>query len=221
VFANDGTWTSLPQADRDLIVQAAERARTGMLATLLEREQAAIAGMCKAGARVVNLGDAGRARMQHAVAPLLANLRNDPATRAAMAAIESLRATGSPHSLRCPAGTSTQQAALTGVFETTIRKSDKGAGVNGDFAESGADAIRLKLDLSDGRAVITQYYPTGPITGFDESYSLFKDIIKFEGTGEPAFVARWKLDGNRLRFTEVGGDPGDKFIWGRTWIKTR
>ena len=59
---------------------------------------------------MVNLGDDGRARMQQAVEPLLAKLRNDPATRDAMAEIESLRAGGSPHSLRCPAGTGTQQA---------------------------------------------------------------------------------------------------------------
>jgi hypothetical protein len=28
-----------------------------------------------------------------------------------------------------------------------------------------------------------------------------------------------KLEGRWLQFSEVGGEAGDKFIWGRTWIK--
>jgi len=220
VCADSEKWTSLPQADRDLIVQAADQARTGMLVALLEREQTSIEGMCKAGARMVNLGDDGRARMQQAIEPLLAKLRNDPATRDAIAQIESLRAGGTPHSVRCPAGTGTQQATLAGVFETTIRKAEKGSDVIPDWDESGAEAIKFRLELSDGRAVITEYYPTGPINGFDEGYTVFKDVIEFHGTGGGGFTARWNLDGPRLRFSEVGGNPGDKFVWGRTWIKT-
>ncbi|MBA3788576.1 MAG: TRAP transporter substrate-binding protein DctP, partial [Actinobacteria bacterium] len=96
VFAHNETWTSLPKADRDLIMQAAEQARTGMLVALLESEQTSIETICKAGARMVNLGDDGRARMQQALEPLLAKLQEDPATRDAMARIESLRAGGSP-----------------------------------------------------------------------------------------------------------------------------
>ena len=220
VFAHDATWTSLPQADRDLVVQAADQARTGMLVALLEHEQTSIEGMCKAGARMDNLGDDGRARMQQAVEPLLTKLHNDPATRDAMARIESLRAGGSPHSVRCPAGTGTQQASLTGVFETTIRKAEKGSDVLADWDESGAEAIKFRLDLSDGRAVITEYYPTDPITGFDEGYTVFKDVIEFHGSGGGGFTARWNLDGAQLHYSEVGGGPDDKFVWGRTWVKT-
>jgi TRAP-type transport system periplasmic protein len=218
VFANSKTWTSLPEADRDLISQAAEQARTGMLAELREREQTAIADICKAGARMVSLGDGGRARMQQAVVSLLAKLRNDPATRDTMAEIESLRAGGSRHSVRCPAGTGTQQATLTGVFETTIRKAEKDSQLLVEEWGSGAEAIKFRLELSDGRAVITEYLPTGPINGFNQGYSIFKDVVKFEGS--PGFTARWELDGNRLRFSDVAGPRGDQFVWGRTWIKT-
>jgi TRAP-type C4-dicarboxylate transport system substrate-binding protein len=219
VFADDEAWTSLPEGDRDLITQAAEQARTGMLVELLEREKRAIAGMCEAGARIVNLGDEGRARMQQAIESILAKLRNDPATRDAMAEIESLRAGGSPHNVRCPARADTQQATLTGEFETTIRKAEKDSHVLAEEWESGAEAIKFRLELSDGRAHIAEYLPTGPITGFDEDYTVFKDVIEFHGTGGGGFTARWKLDGNRLQFSEVGGEAGDKFVWGRTWIK--
>jgi TRAP-type C4-dicarboxylate transport system substrate-binding protein len=220
VFANDESWTSLPEADRDLILKAAEQARAGMLVALLEHEQAAIQGMCKAGARMVNLGDNGRARMQRATESLLAELRDDLATREAMAEIESLHAAGSPHGVHCPTGTGTQQSALTGVFETTLSKGDKGSDVYGEWETLGADSVKFRLELSDGRAVITEYWPAGPITGFDYPYSIYKDVIKFDGDDGPDMTARWQFDGNRLRFSEVGGEPGDKFVWGRTWIKT-
>lgn len=220
VLAHDETWTSMPEDDRDLITQAAERARAGMLVELVEREQTAIGSLCRGGTRMVDLGDEGRARMRQAVEPLLAELRSDPATRAAMAEIESLRADGSPHSIRCPAGTGTQQATLAGVFETTIRKAENGSdALVDDWADSGADAIRFRLDLSGGRAVITEDYPSGPIIGFDEGYSIFKDVIKFQGTGGPPFTARWELDGNRLLFSEISGAPDDQFVWGRAWIR--
>jgi TRAP-type transport system periplasmic protein len=221
VFANGKTWTSLPEADRDLITQAAEQARSGMLAELREREQTAIADLCKAGARMVDLGDDGRARMQHAVAPLLAKLREDPATRDATGEIESLADGGQPHRLRCPAHTGSQQAVLTGVFEATLRKTDKDSAVFSEWDEYNTDAVKFRLELSDGRAVITEYHPNGPINGFDQGYSIFKDVIKFDRrAGDPALSARWELDGNRLRFSDVDGPPGDKFVWGRTWIKT-
>ena len=48
----------------------------------------------------------------------------------------------------------------------------------------------------------------------------FKDVIEFQGSGGPPMTARWNLDGKRLRFTDVGGERGDQFVWGRTWIKT-
>jgi hypothetical protein len=104
-------------------------------------------------------------------------------------AIESLATGGRPHSLRCPARTGSQQAVLTGMFETTLRKTDKDSDVYGDWA--GADAIKLRLELADGRAVITEYAPSGRVNGFDYGYSIFKDVIKFEGTGGSPSSARW------------------------------
>lgn len=218
VFANNARWASLPRADRDLITRAAQQARTTMLAALPKLERTAMESLCKTGDRLVNIGDAAQARMQEAVLPLFAKLRNDPATSDAMAESEALR-TGSPHHVRCPPIASTQHSALTGVFEATERKTDKGASASGDFADVQAGAIKMRLELSGGRAVITFYLPDGPSPGYDEAYSIFKDVIKFQATDNP-FTARWKLDGNRLRFTDISGRPGDKFVWGRTWIKT-
>jgi TRAP-type transport system periplasmic protein len=217
MFANQEKWTSLPRADRDLITQAARQAGTSIYAAQPKSEETAMRALCKTGDRLVNIGDAAQARMQEAVLPLFAKLRNDPATSDAMAEIEALR-TGSPHQVRCPPIASTEHSALTGVFEATVHKTDKGAS-SSDFQDNGVDAIKMRLELSGGRAVITDYFPDGPLPAYDEAYSIFKDVIKFEAADNP-FTARWELDGNRLRFTDISGPPGDKFVWGRTWIKT-
>jgi hypothetical protein len=222
VFANNDTWTSLSQGDRELLQRAAARAHSGMRAALLEREHLAVAGLCRSGAKLINLGPDGQAQMRQAVEPLLAELRTNPATRDTMAEIAALRAGGSPHGLRCPAGPgTTQPAVLTGMYETTIRKAEKGSdALTQDWENSGADALKFRLELANGRAMITVDYPSGRIFGSDEAYSTFKDLIKLQPASSRAFTARWELDGDRLRFSDVDGQPDEKFVWGRTWIKT-
>src|SRR5262249_37419640 len=155
VFANDDSWTSLSRADRELVLQASARARTGMRAALLGREQLAVAGLCRTGARLIDLGPDGQARMRAAGEALLAKLRRDPATRDTMAEIAAARTGSSPHGLRCPASAgATQPAGLTGSYETTIRKTEKGSGALAeDWASSGTDTLRLRLRFANGRAV--------------------------------------------------------------------
>jgi TRAP-type transport system periplasmic protein len=223
VFADNEAWDALPEADRRLIQEAAEAARAPMLLEAMKVEESSMAQICKRGGNVTMLGESGRARMQKAVAPLLEGLRNDPAAGEAMAEIDALRAGGSPHALKCPAGSApTQRAALSGTFTATIRRSEPNSDtIAGDWDDSGLQAIKFDLELLDGRALLREHYPEGKIVGFDEGYSIFKDVIEF-GSEEAglSFTARWKLDGKRLRFTDVGGGPDDRFVWGRTWVKT-
>jgi hypothetical protein len=89
--------------------------------------------------------------MQAAVAPLLTELRDDPATHDSVARIESLRTDAPPHSVACPTGSATRTAALAGTFETTIRKSEPHSGTVNDWQDSGASSIKLTLRLADGR----------------------------------------------------------------------
>jgi TRAP-type C4-dicarboxylate transport system substrate-binding protein len=220
VFADTNAWKALSSEDRRVLRDAGEGARSGMLMDTLKAEQEALGTLCRAGGEVVTIGDAGMARLQQAAAPVLEKLRSDPATEKAMSEIEAMRGGGKPQSLGCPAGTSRQQAALSGTFTTTIRKSEPNSDTVTDFEDTGQNAIRLHLDLADGRAVITEDYPEGRIVGFEDSYTTFKDVIKFggEGGGVP-FTAHWKLEGNELRFTDISGGAGDKYIWGHTWIR--
>lgn len=217
MFANPAAWDELSDADRKLVLQAMDEARPDMLASTVEREEAAFAGMCTDGNHAVALGAAVRARFQQAVEPLLAELRNDPATHDAMAAIEPLGAGQTPYAATCPATGDGPPAALEGTFEATIRNSEPGAESIGDFAEYGVNSIDMVLELSDGRAVLKQKGPDGWEVGLDEAYTVFRDVIKSGDGGS----ARYELDGRRLRFTDVNAPPDGQFIWERTWIKTR
>ena len=221
VFADADAWKALSSEDRRVLRDAGEAARSGMLVEALKVEQDALGTVCRAGGEVVTIGDAGLARLQQAAAPVLTRLRNDPATEKAMSEIESMRGGAKPQSLSCPADTSRQQAALTGTFTTTIRKSEPSSDTVTDFEDSGRNAIKLHLDLADGRAVITEEYPEGPIVGFEDSYTTFKDVIKFAGEGGGPFTAHWKPDGNELHFTDISGRADDKYIWGHTWTRER
>jgi TRAP-type C4-dicarboxylate transport system substrate-binding protein len=222
VFADTDAWKALSSDDRRVLRDAGEAARSGMLVETVKVEQDALGRLCRAGGEVTKIGDAGLARLQQAAAPVLEKLRSDPATKQAMSEIEAMRGAGKPQNLTCPAGTSRQQAALTGTFTTTIRKSEPNSDSVTDFEDTGRDAVKLHLELSDGRAVITENYPEGLIVGFEAAYTTFKDVIKFavEGGGVP-FTAHWKLNGSELRFTDISGEAGDKYIWGHTWIRER
>jgi TRAP-type C4-dicarboxylate transport system substrate-binding protein len=217
MFANPAAWNGLTDGDRELLMQAMDEARSDMLADTVQREEAAFAGMCKDGNHAVALGAAERARLQQAVEPLLAELRNDPATHDAMAAIEPLGAGQTPYAATCPAIGDGPPAALEGTFEATMRKSEPGAESIDDFTEYGMNSIDMVLDLSDGRAVLKLKGPDGPEVGFDEAYTVFRDVIKSGDGGS----ARFELDGRRLRFTDVNAPPDGQFVWERTWIKTR
>jgi TRAP-type C4-dicarboxylate transport system substrate-binding protein len=222
VFADTDAWNALSSDDQQVLRDAGEAARSGMLVETLEVEQAALGTLCRAGGEVMTIGAAGMARLQQAAAPVIERLRSDPATEQAMSEIEAMRGGAKPQSLACPASTSQQQAALTGKFATTIRKSEPHSDSVGDFEVTGLDAIKLHLELDDGRAVITEEYPEGLTVGFDDSYTTFRDVIKFAGEGGGVrFTAHWKLDGEELRFTDIGGEPGDKYIWGHTWTRER
>jgi hypothetical protein len=59
-------------------------------------------------------------------------------------AIESLATGGQPHSLRGPAHTDSQQAVLTGMFETTLRKTDKDSDLYGDWAGRRRDQAQAR-----------------------------------------------------------------------------
>lgn len=222
VFAGADAWKALTDEERQVLRDAAAAARPRMLVAALKAEQKALGTTCREGGEVVTIGDAGMARLQQAAEPVLEKLRSDPATKQAMAEIEALRGGAEPHSVACPAGATRQPAALAGRFATTIRRSEADSDSVSDFEDSGRNVIRLHLELADGRAVITEDYPGGPIVGFDDSYTTFKDVIKFAGeNGGVPFTARWKLDGDELRFTDIGGEAADKYIWGHTWTRER
>jgi hypothetical protein len=82
--------------------------------------------------------------------------------------------------------------------------------------------VRFKLELRFGRAVQTVVFADGQSEpGFDEKYSVYRDRITFGGDHGPPDTARWRLDGNLLRFTEFSQeDPVGQLIWtSHPWVR--
>jgi hypothetical protein len=49
--------------------------------------------------------------------------------------------------------------------------------------------------------------------GFDVQYTVYRDRVTFSGAGDLDFSARWKLDGNRLTFSDFeSAEPIDEWV---------
>ena len=227
VFASPKLWASLPAEDRDALARAGAEARSATTAAVAEADRLGLESLCRHGVETTRLGEAGRAELRAAVEPVYERLRRDPLTRDAIAAIERLRGGSSaPRTLACPGGgKDTKRATLTGTFTATLRKADPGAhshpNIANDLPRWPAGGLPVKSTFEDGRVVQMAYYTNVPETGFDETYTVFRDHIQFGGEGGLGFEARWELDGDTLRFTDVTGGADDKFVWQRTWKRAR
>jgi hypothetical protein len=169
---------------------------------------------------MVKIGAEGRQALQAAVGPFYDELRRLADARAGFEAVDRARATGDPpEPLACKAPPRSESAALTGTFEWTLRRGEPGA-EHIDF--EGAAHVRFRLELRNGRAVQTLVFPDGHWEpGFNEKYTVYRDRITFGGDQGPPITARWRLDGDKLRFSELSEqDPVGHFVWeSHTWIK--
>lgn len=225
VFANKTAWRALSDDQRAVLREAAARAFPLMLRNARGDDARGMAGLCHTGVRVVSAGTQGREALRHAVEPLYAELRRRTQTRASLVAIERMRAQSGPaEQLSCPPAPSPVGAGpLAGTYTTTFRRGERGADVIGnEFTGNGAKHIRFDLELRAGRAVITELFPDGhKITGFDETFKVYRDRITLGGESGPPLTARWELQGKKLRFSEISGGPDDRFVWGtHPWVRT-
>jgi TRAP-type C4-dicarboxylate transport system substrate-binding protein len=218
IFANRQAWSRLSADQRTILRRAAELAFAPMLRAWEADDRNARAKLCDGGVHVVDIGAQGRAALQRGVGPVYDQVSRLAGARAAAQAVERGRAADeAPMSLPC-ARPPAQTSALTGVFAYTVRR---GASGSAGFDFGRARWIRFQVVLRNGRAVQTAHWSDGRSEiGFDEKYRVYRDRIELGGNYE--LTARWQLDGNRLRFTEMNGGPDDRRVWAsHTWIRVR
>jgi hypothetical protein len=221
IFANRRTWSRLSSDQRSILRRAAVLAFAPMLSAAKADDRNARAELCDAGVRVVAVGAAGRAALERGVGPVFEQVSRPRDARAARRAVEQARGVDqAPEPITCAAAAHRQRVALTGVFEYAVRRGDPGTA--GDDFE-GFRSVRFKVVFRDGRAVQTVAFPDGHSeAGFDESYRVYRDRITFGGDHGPPLTARWRLTGDRLRFTEMNGGPDDDRVWVRhPWTRVR
>jgi TRAP-type C4-dicarboxylate transport system substrate-binding protein len=218
IFANRRTWSRLGSDQRGILRRAAELAFAPMLGAVEADDRNARAALCDAGVRVIDVGAQGRAALQRAVAPVYDNVRQEADARPGVQAVEHAQAADqAPEPITCQPAGQPQRVALTGVFEYTLHHGDPGQPA--DF--EGFSWVRARIVLRNGRAVMTTEFPDGHSEPeFDEAYSVYRDRIRF---GEDrGLTARWHLEGNRLRFTEMNGGALDHWAWEtHPWIRVR
>jgi TRAP-type C4-dicarboxylate transport system substrate-binding protein len=220
IFANRGTWDQLSEDERAVLRSAAERASGPMFRDIEADDRAAMTQLCNGGVRLVSLSPRARESLRRAVASEYEKLRRSADSRAGLEVVEraSVRGETLPQAT-CAAASPSNERALTGTFEWTLRRGEPEAEIVGIGA---APSLRFRLELRTGRAVQTAVFPDGHSEpGFDERYEVYRDRITFGGDHGPPDTARWRLDGDKLTFSEFSDDdPVGRVIWeSHTWIR--
>lgn len=223
LFANRRAWARLDRHQRVALLEAAGHAAAATLRGAEDDDSAAIPQLCDNGVRVVTVGPDGRAALRAEVASLYDELAADSAARPGLQAAERARTAGdTPARLACVVPSPAAEPALTGTFEWTLRRGEAHAPFPG-FTMEGARYVRYRLVLEGGRAIQTAVFPDGHSEpGFDEKYTVYRDRIELGGDHGPPLTARWRLQADQLKFSEMNGGPDDHFVWeSHPWIRVR
>jgi hypothetical protein len=222
LLAGPAAWESLSDAERSLLREAARAAVPAAVTALRDRDADATDDVCSTGARLVNAGPRARGAMRADVEPVYARLRDDPATANGIDAIERMREAVEPEALpactTAPAESTDDSGITVGSYTWTYREGDEPE-IPAELA--GPRTIRYRLVIEPAHLVEYDSADGAPeVVGFDADYTLYRDrITTHEGNGVD-MTMRWSFDGRRLRFTDIGGLPDDKFVWGaRPWVK--
>jgi TRAP-type C4-dicarboxylate transport system substrate-binding protein len=228
LFANPGRLAALTGQQRGWLQQAAADA-VGSSVGLADHDAQLLTLMCKSGARFANASEADLGGLRKAVAPVYANLGDNPETKAFIEQIQALkRSTPAGAALRIPAGctgkaparptgdTGTAPADLNGIYRWTITKDDVVASKTEDKSPEHLATFPwiFTMTLDDGKWTLSHREAGQPYTDGVDTYTLKGDRLSFT----------W--DGNVLTFTvAVDGkgnlhlrpvqpmNVGDQFVW--------
>lgn len=207
--------------DLAVLRQAAEAAIPEAIALSRSLESDGLSEACRATFKVVSASAPQIDGLRSAVGPVYDRLEQDPATRAAVARIEELsRDTArSVDSVRCPGASkpATRATIPAGTYRTFVTRAD--ARERG-FAwsrvvEEDPDPKALKSKTKEYRLQFTEQGAflvfdvladgTANI-GWEGSYSTYRDRITIKGNEGTNMTARFEVDGDRLRFSDM--QPG-------------
>jgi TRAP-type C4-dicarboxylate transport system substrate-binding protein len=216
--------------DLAVLRRAAKEAIPDVAATARSQESEQLAELCRSTLRVVSASPQQIDGLRAALRPISDELERDPATQQTTARIEELaRGAGtSAVPVRCPAASkrATNDAIPPGTYRTVITRAD--AKEHGwpwsNVVEEDPDPKALQATTKENRLEFTD---EGAFTvydvwldgtaniGWEGTYSVYRDRITVKGNEGTTITARVKVDGDRLRFTDV--QPGPKTPEALTW----
>jgi TRAP-type C4-dicarboxylate transport system substrate-binding protein len=207
--------------DLAVLRKAAKAAIPATVALERSQENEQMSGMCQAGLKVVTAGESDMSGLRAAFQPIYDKLGNDAAASRAISRIRELATDTSTNvsAPRCAQDASPAKAAAIppGTYRTTITRADAKA-FRWSWAhvvEGDPDPKALKARTRSSELVFTQdgqflvkdiWLDHSTHIGWEGSYSVYRDRIKVEGNDGDGLTARLRVDGNRLRFTDIEPD---------------
>lgn len=200
IFINRRSFDSLTAAQREVLRRAAAKVR--MTAAVYEADGGAAQDLCRRGIKIVVASTSDLAGLRAAVRPVYAAIESNPATKAFIGRIESIRVAegGSPDTARCTAsaeaaGSTQAPTRLDGVWRVSYTESQ--------FFAAGADPSedvpgnwgQFRFTLDRG-----QFVEVGP------------DVAPEDGPASGKYV----LNGDEITFyrTDHAYPGSDTEIWG-------
>jgi hypothetical protein len=222
VFVSPEIWKELSQSEREALVEAGRSAIGPALRQIRDSEQAAIPLLCRQGAKFFR---ADTADLRRAAEPVYAAMRRNEQTARILEAVERMRSPGADPALVCPGSRPVAAGLPAGTYTWTLTREDalkvKGIEQSDGFLDDLPLVMRAVVERD--HIVIWQSSKGGPEeSGFDGEISVFEDRVKFDDGGPAPITARWSVDGDDLRFTDVTPGPDDKVVFGsKPWHRVR
>jgi TRAP-type C4-dicarboxylate transport system substrate-binding protein len=221
VIAGPASWKRLSDADRKALVQAGRQAVGPMLKQIRASERSAVPQLCRQGIRFFR---ADVVDLQRAVEPVYAAMRSDATAARVLDAIDELRPRDASQALSCPAEDRPIAGLPTGTYRWSITRAEAlrvpGIKREPDFLAQLPATFRAVI----GQGHIVIYVSVkGAVEeiGFEADISAFEDRVEFDqGTGADPQTARWSVDGDDLRFSDVRGGADARVVMAtKPWRK--
>jgi TRAP-type C4-dicarboxylate transport system substrate-binding protein len=234
IFAGEEVFQSLSVEHEAVLRAAATAAVPAALAAARTDDEEAALSLCGQGTTFAVASENELAELRRALQPLYAELMADPDTKANIHAISSLKTeiAASAEAPNCESTEPPGTASLIpdGRYEMTLTTDDwLKAGVSTDdwlkaglSEEEAAQSTGMYAMIFDA-GELTILTPDGE-SGFQASYTVFRDQIEAQEAEDYKVVARWSLKGDMLSFSDISvpGSPAtlETVVWtSHPWIR--